>query len=86
MNNTYNNEIEIDFTTGEVQGNKHMEYIDRVFDTMDKDDAKEAIKGLVSTMLEIRDVDRDIIKGYDELLEETNKALMEALNLLSKQK
>ena len=84
MSKTYNNEIVVDFTTGEVQGNKYMNYIDDVFDNMNKADAREAMKELVSMMLKIREVDREIIQEYDELLEETHNALMEALDLLNK--
>lgn len=84
MSKTYNNEIVVDFTTGEVQGNKYMNYIDDVFDNMNKADAREAMKELVSMMLKTREVDREIIQEYDELLEETHNALMEALDLLNK--
>lgn len=77
-------EITVDFRTGEVQGEKHMEYIDAIFDNMNKADAREAMKELVSMMLETREADREIIQEYDELLEETHNALMEALDLLNK--
>ena len=80
------NIITIDFTTGEVVGQKHMDYIDYVFDNMNKADAKEAMKELVSMMLETREEDREIIAEYDDLLEETYSALMEAMNLLEIQK
>lgn len=86
MSNTYNNEIVVDFTTGEVQENKHMEFIDHIFDTMNKADAREAMKELVSMMLQTREQDREIIQEYDDLLETTYGALMEALSLLDKQK
>lgn len=79
-------EITVDFRTGEVQGEKHMEYIDAIFDNMNKADAREAMKELVSMMLETREADREIIQEYDELLELTHNALMEALSLLDKQK
>ncbi len=79
-------EITVDFRTGEVQGQKHMDYIDHIFDTMNKADAREAMKELVSMMLETREQDRKIIQEYDDLLEETYGALMEALSLLDKQK
>ena len=84
MSKTYNNEIVVDFTTGEAQGNKYMNYIDDVFDNMNKADAREAMKELVSMMLKTREIDREIIQEYDELLEETHNALMEALDLLNK--
>lgn len=79
-------EITVDFRTGEVQGEKHMDYIDAIFDNMNKADAREAMKELVSMMLETREADREIIQEYDELLELTHNALMEALSLLDKQK
>lgn len=77
-------EITVDFRTGEVQGEKHMDYIDAIFDNMNKADAKEAMKELVSMMLETREEDKEIIQEYDSLLEETQNALMEALDLLNK--
>ncbi len=84
MNNNYDNEIIVDFSTEEATENKHMDYIDYVFSTMNKNDAKEAIKNLVSMMLQTREADREIIDEYDDLLEETYGALIEALNLLDK--
>lgn len=81
-----NNVITIDFATGEVVGQKHMDYIDYVFDTMNKADAREAMKELVSAMLDTREEDREIIAEYDSLLEETYGALTEALKLLSNNK
>jgi hypothetical protein len=77
-------EIIVDFKTGEVQGQKHMDYIDAIFDNMNKADAKEAMKELVRLMLDTRAEDREIIQEYDSLLEETHKALMEAIDLLNK--
>ena len=79
-----NNVITIDFATGEVVGQKHMDYIDYVFDTMNKADAREAMKELVSAMLQTREEDREVIAEYDDLLETTYGALIEALNLLEK--
>lgn len=81
-----NNVITIDFATGEVVGQKHMDYIDYVFDTMNKADAREAMKELVSAMLQTREEDREVIAEYDSLLEETYGALIEAMNLLSDNK
>lgn len=81
-----NNVITIDFATGEVVGQKHMDYIDYVFDTMNKADAREAMKELVGMMLDTREEDREVIAEYDSLLEETYGALTEALNLLSDNK
>ena len=81
-----NNVITIDFATGEVVGQKHMDYIDYVFDNMNKADAREAIKELVSAMLQTREEDREVIAEYDDLLEETYTALIEAMNLLSDKK
>lgn len=78
-----NNVITIDFATGEVVGQKHMDYIDYVFDNMNKNDAREAMKNLVSMMLEVREEDRETIAEYDSLLEETYGALIEAMNLLN---
>ena len=78
-----NNVITIDFATGEVVGQKHMDYIDYVFDNMNKADAKEAMKELVSMMLQTREEDREVIEEYDALLEETYTALIEAMNLLN---
>lgn len=84
MINNYDNEIIVDFSTEEVTDNKYMEYIDAVFAKMNKNDAKEAMKELVNMMLETRKADREIIQEYDDLLEETYGALIEALNLLDK--
>lgn len=81
-----NNVITIDFATGEVVGQKHMDYIDYVFDTMNKNNAREAMKELVSAMLQTREEDREVIAEYDDLLEETYGALIEAMNLLSDKK
>lgn len=81
-----NNVITIDFATGEVVGQKHMDYIDYVFDNMNKADAREAMKELVSMMLDTREEDREIIEEYDALLEDTYTALIEAMNLLSDKK
>ena len=83
MNKNYDNEMIIDFSTGEAPKNKHMEFIDNVFNAMSKDDAKEAIKGLVSIMLKRREEDKEIIAEYDALLEETHKALIEAIDMLN---
>lgn len=81
-----NNVITIDFATGEVVGQKHMDYIDYVFDTMNKADAREAMKELVSAMLQTREEDREVIAEYDDLLEETYTALIEAMNLINDKK
>lgn len=81
-----NNVITIDFATGEVVGQKHMDYIDYVFDNMNKADARQAMKELVGMMLDTREEDREIIDEYDDLLEETYTALIEAMNLLSDKK
>ena len=81
-----NNVITIDFATGEVVGQKHMDYIDYVFDTMSKADAREAMKELVGLMLDTREEDLETIEEYDALLEETYTALIEAMNLLSDNK
>ena len=78
-----NNVITIDFATGEVVGQKHMDYIDYVFDTMNKADAREAMKELVRLMLDTREEDREIIEEYDSLLEETYGAFIEAMNLIN---
>ena len=81
-----NNVITIDFATGEVVGDKHMDYIDYVFDNMNKADAREAMKELVSMILQTREEDLETIAEYDALLEETYTALIEAMNLLSDKK
>lgn len=81
-----NNVITVDFATGEVVGQKHMDYIDYVFDTMNKADAREAMKELVSAMLQTREEDREVIAEYDDLLEETYGALIEAMNLINDMK
>ena len=78
-----NNVITIDFATGEIIGNKHMDYIDYIFDTMSKADAREAMKELVSAMLQTREEDLETIAEYDSLLEETYGALIEAMNLIN---
>lgn len=80
------NIITVDFATGEVVGQKHMDYIDYVFDNMNKADARQAMKELVSLMLDTREEDREIIDEYDSLLEETHRALIEAINLLNDKK
>ena len=82
MINNYDNEIIVDFSTEEATDNKYMEYIDAVFAKMNKNDAKEAMKELVNMMLETRKADREIIDEYDDLLEETYSALIEAINML----
>lgn len=81
-----NNVITIDFATGEVVGQKHMDYIDYVFDNMNKADAREAMKELVSMMLDTREEDKEIIAEYDSLLEDTYTALIEAMNLINDMK
>lgn len=81
-----NNVITIDFATGEVVGQKHMDYIDYVFDTMNKADAREAMKELVRLMLDTREEDKEIIAEYDSLLEDTYGALIEAINLINDMK
>lgn len=81
-----NNVITVDFATGEVVGQKHIDYIDYVFDTMNKADAREAMKELVRLMLDTREEDREIIEEYVSLLEETYGALIEAMSLLSNNK
>jgi flagellar motor component MotA len=81
-----NNVITVDFATGEVAGQKHMDYIDYVFDNMNKADAREAMKELVSMMLDTREEDREIIEEYDSLLEETYSAFIEAMNLINDMK
>ena len=60
-----------------------VDYIDYVFDTMNKADAREAMKELVSAMLQTREEDLETIAEYDSLLEETYGALIEAMNLLN---
>ena len=85
MINNYDNEIIVDFSTDEeITENEYAGYIDRVFSTMNKVDAKEAMMNLVTGLAKIANERREIIQEYDELLETTHGALIEALNLLNK--
>ncbi len=84
MSKTYNNEIVVDFREEEVQGNKYVDFIDYVFDTMNKADAKEAMTTLVTSLANLASERKELIDEYDSLLEETQNALMEALDLLNK--
>lgn len=56
---------------------KHMNFIDNAIDTMDKADAKKAIKELV---MSITDTHQSIINDYDDLLETIYEAHMATLN------
>ena len=81
----YNNEIIVDFSDNEeIVENQYAGYIDYVFSTMNKADAKEAMMDLVSRLAKIANDRRETIEEYDDLLEETYGALIEALNLLDK--
>ena len=83
INNNYDNEIIVDFSDNEeIVENQYAGYIDYVFSTMNKDDAKEAMKELVSGLAKIANDRRETIEEYDDLLEETYGALIEALNML----
>ena len=85
MINEYDNEIIVDFSTDEeITENEYAGYIDYVFSTMNKNDAKEAIMDLVGRLAKIANDRREIIEEYDDLLETTYGALIEALNLLEK--
>ena len=85
MINNYDNEIIVDFSTDEeIVENQYADYIDYVFDNMNKVDAKEAMMNLVTGLANIANERRGIIQEYDELLETTHGALIEALNLLNK--
>ena len=85
MINEYDNEIIVDFSTDEeITENEYAGYIDYVFDNMNKVDAKEAMMNLVTGLAKIANERREIIQEYDELLETTHNALIEALNLLNK--
>lgn len=85
MINNYDNEIIVDFSTEEaIAENKYMEYIDYVFSNMNKADSKEAMKNLVTSIVDISNERKEIIDEYDDLLKETYGALIEALNLLDK--
>ena len=85
MINEYDNEIIVDFSDNEeITENEYAGYIDYVFSTMNKNDAKEAMMDLVGRLAKIANERREIIQEYDELLETTHNALIEALNLLNK--
>lgn len=85
MINNYDNEIIVDFSADEeIVENQYADYIDYVFDNMNKVDAKEAMMNLVTGLAKIANERREIIQEYDELLETTHNALIEALNLLNK--
>ena len=81
----YNNEIVVNFSDNEeITENEYAGYIDYVFSTMNKNDAKEAMMDLVGRLAKIANDRREIIEEYDDLLEETSGALIEAMNLLNK--
>ena len=83
INNNYDNEIIVDFSDNEeIAENQYAGYIDYVFSTMNKNDAKEAMKELVSGLAKIANDRRETIQEYDDLLEETYRALIEAINML----
>ena len=84
MSKTYNNEIVVDFREEEVQRNEYADYIDHVFDTMNKADAKEAMMNLVGGLAKVASDRKETIQEYDDLLQSTYDALMEALALLEK--
>ena len=85
MINEYDNEIIVDFSDNEeIAENQYAGYIDYVFSTMNKADAKEAMMDLVGRLAKIANDRREIIEEYDDLLETTYGALIEALNLLDK--
>ena len=85
INNNYDNEIIVDFSDNEeIAENQYAGYIDYVFSTMNKNDAKEAMMDLVGRLAKIANDRREIIEEYDDLLETTYGALIEALNLLEK--
>ena len=85
MINEYDNEIIVDFSTDEeITENEYAGYIDYVFSTMNKNDAKEAMMDLVGRLAKIANDRRETIEEYDDLLETTYGALIEALNLLEK--
>lgn len=56
---------------------KHMNFIDNAIDTMDKADAKKAIKELV---MSITDTHQSIINNYDDTLQTVYEAYMVTLN------
>ena len=85
INNNYDNEIIVDFSADEeIVENQYADYIDYVFSTMNKNDAKEAMMDLVGRLAKIANDRRETIEEYDSLLEETYGALIEALNMLEK--
>ena len=81
----YNNEIIVDFSDNEeIVENQYAGYIDYVFSTMNKNDAKEAMMDLVGRLAKIANDRRETIEECDDLLETTYGALIDALNLLDK--
>ena len=85
MINNYDNEIIVDFSADEeITENEYAGYIDYVFSTMNKNDAKEAMMDLVGRLAKIANDRRETIEEYDSLLETTYGALIEAMNLLNK--
>lgn len=85
MINEYDNEIIVDFSTDEeITENEYAGYIDYVFSTMNNNDAKEAMMDLVGRLAKIANDRRETIEEYDDLLETTYGALIEALNMLEK--
>ena len=83
MINNYDNEIIVDFSDNEeITENEYAGYIDYVFSTMNKNDAKEAMMNLVGRLAKIANDRRETIQEYDDLLEETYGALIEAINML----
>ena len=56
---------------------KHMDFINNAIDTMDKADAKKAIKELVMSII---DTHQKVINDYDDLLDTIYEAHMATLN------
>ena len=56
MSKTYNNEIVVDFTTGEVQGDKYTDLINRAYDQMNKADFKNFTLELIDFMVKRMDI------------------------------
>ena len=81
MSKTYNNEIVVDFTTGEVQGDKYTDLINKAYDRMNKADFKDFTLELIGIMTEKMDI---LESDCDRLEEAANEALDELEMLAGK--
>lgn len=64
-----NNEITVDFTTGDVKENKYLALVNKAYDSMDKADFKDFVERVIT-----------IMSGRLESLEEDCDMLEEAKN------